>query len=210
MEDRTSPGPLFPLPAPRREGGMPLAEALDARRSQRLFPGLPIALADLSQLLWAAQGLVADGRRRTVPSAGQTYPLEVWVVAGDVTGLPPGTYRYQPCQHALAPVSEGDARADLFRATMAQAQAADAPVTLVLAAVHDRTTARYGTRGVTYALLEAGHAGQNLYLQAAALDLGTVAIGAFREEVVRAVLQLPPDQHPLYLFPVGRTPTPSP
>ena len=210
MERNPPPGLLVPLPEPRRAGGMPLAEALEARHSQRRFPGLPISLADLSQILWAAQGVVADGRRRTAPSAGQTYPLEAFVVAGDVTGLPPGIYRYQPCGHALAAVSQGDARVDLFGATMAQAEAADAPATIVLAAVYDRTTGRYGTRGVTYTLLEAGHAGQNLYLQATALGLGTVAIGAFREEVVRAVLELPPDQHPLYLFPVGRTPPSSP
>ena len=208
--DRESPlPPPLRLPDPRRSGGLSLLDAINSRHSSRTFQGVPVSLADLGQLLWCAQGLVAEGRHRTTPSAGQTYPLEVLVVAGAVNGLAPAVYRYVVCEHSLALVSEGDQRADLYAATMAQAEAADAPATIVLTAVYDRATGRYGTRGITYTLMEAGHAGQNLYLQATALGLGTVAVGAFREEVVRTVLNLNADEHPLYLFPVGR-PLPSP
>ncbi len=208
--DRESPlPPDLRLPEPRRSGGVSLQDAINSRHSARNFLGVPLPLADLGQLLWATQGLVAEGRRRTTPSAGQTYPLEVLVVAGAVTGLNPGVYRYVVCDHALSFVSEGDQRADLFAATMAQAEAADAPATIVITAVYDRATGRYGTRGITYTLMEAGHAGQNLYLVATALGLGTVAVGAFREEVVRTVLNLNVEEHPLYLFPVGR-PLPHP
>jgi len=187
---------------------MALSDALDSRRSLRTFQGAPVALQDLSQMLWATQGLIAEGHRRTAPSAGQTYPLEVLVVAGQVLGLAPGIYRYAACEHALKPVAEGDLRVDLFAATVGQADAANAPLTLVISAVYDRSTGRYGTRGITYTLMEAGHAGQNLYLQATALGLGTVAVGAFREEIVRSVLGLFPEEHPLYLFPVGHSQPP--
>lgn len=204
MDSETPVGDHLRLPEPRRAGGLPFLDALNSRHSIRRFQGSPVSLADLGQLLWSAQGLLSDGRRRTTPSAGQTYPLETLVVAGAVTGLPPGIYRYLVAEHALALVTSGDLRADLYAATMGQAEAADAPVTVVLTAVYDRATGRYGTRGITYTLMEAGHAGQNLYLQAVVLGLGTVAVGAFREEVVRTALELQPDEHPLYLFPIGR------
>lgn len=191
------------LPLPQRDGGMSLDAALAARRSVREFQSEPMPLETLSRLLWACQGATPDGRHRTVPSAGGTYPLAIHVAVGNVTDLPAGLYRYDGPGHALYRTAAGDVRRDLYGATIGQSAASVAPVSLLFAAFFDRATERYGTRGMTYALIEAGHAGQNLYLQATALGLGTVAIGAFREDVLRAVLHLDPQEHPIYLFPVG-------
>jgi SagB-type dehydrogenase family enzyme len=203
MMPRNTINDLVRLPAPRRVGTVSLEAALDGRRSVREFRLEPMALASLSQLLWACQGPIGDGRRRAAPSAGGTYPLSIVVAAGNVADLPAGLYRYDSDGHALYRIVEGDFRRELYGATVGQMAAASAPVSLMVSAVYDRTTARYGTRGMAYALIEAGHAGQNLYLQATALGLGTTAIGAFREDVVRMVLHLDPQEHPVYLFPVG-------
>jgi SagB-type dehydrogenase family enzyme len=194
---------LVRLPPPRRNGTVSLEAALATRRSVREFQSEPMPLENLSQLLWACQGGVQDGRRRTAPSAGGTYPLAIHVAAGNVTDLPAGLYRYDALGHALFRTTPGDVRRELYGATIGQSQASVAPVSLLFAAVFDRATERYGTRGMSYALIEAGHAGQNLYLQATALGLGTVAIGAFHEDVVRTVVHLDPKEHPIYLFPVG-------
>lgn len=191
------------LPAPACTGGPSLVEVLASRRSVRRFLSAPISREFLAQILWAVVGVVPGTGRRVVPSAGGTYPLEVRVLVGEVTDLPPGIYRYRAENHSIEQESPEDRREELMAATVGQGDLALAPAILVISAVPDRTTARYGTRGVSYALLEAGHAGQNLYLQASALGLGTVAIGAFRDEAVRRVLALPPEEQPLYLFPLG-------
>jgi len=193
----------FPLPGPSLAGGPALVEALTSRSSVRRFLASPLSREDLAQVLWATGGRIPDTDRRVAPSAGQTYPLEVRAVLGDVTGLPPGIYRYLPEDHSMEQWCAGDHRDDLMAATVGQTDLARAPVIVVLAIRPDRTTARYGPRGVTYALLEAGHAAQNLCLQVAALGLGTVPIGAFRDEALRRVLALPPEEQPIYLFPVG-------
>lgn len=193
----------FPLPAPRTTGGPALVEALTSRVSLRRFMAAPLSREDLAQVLWATDGRIPGTRRRTAPSAGGTYPLEVRAVLGAVPGLPPGVYRYLPEDHSIEQESQEDRRSDLMAATVGQADLAQAPAIVVLSAIPDRTTARYGARGVPYALLEAGHAAQNLCLQVAALGLGTVAIGAFRDEALRGVLALGPEEQPLYLLPIG-------
>jgi len=192
------------LPAPRMAGTVSVEEAIRERRSHRQFTRDPIPLGEISQVLWAAQGISDGGRGfRTVPSAGALYPLEVMLVAGDVTGILPGVYRYLPEEHALRRVRDGDIRSDLMAAGLGQSAIGGAPATIVIAADYRRTTVKYGDRGIRYVHMEAGHAGQNVYLQARALGLATVAIGAFSDEEVRRLLLLAPGEELLYLMPVG-------
>jgi SagB-type dehydrogenase family enzyme len=194
------------LPAPRLEGPLSVEGALLARRSIRDFRAGPLALEEAAQLLWATQGITAalPGGLRTAPSAGALYPLEVALVAGAVSGLAPGVYRYLPRRHALRPVCEGDLRAGLAAAALGQSWIAEAACALVLAAVYRRTTRKYGPRGERYVHIEVGHVGQNVYLQARALGLGTTMVGAFRDAEVRRLLDLEADEAPLAILPVGR------
>jgi len=191
------------LPPPRSSGPLSLEEALSARRSVRSYGGAPVTLAEIAQLLWAAQGVTdPETGFRTAPSAGALYPLELYVVAEHVTGLPTGAYRYLPAGHALEPIQSSPSADDLYRAALSQAAVREAPAVLVLAGVYDRTTLKYGERGTRYVHMEAGHAAQNVMLQAAALGLGTVVIGAFDDDV-QLLMGMPTGARPLYLMPVG-------
>ena len=192
------------LPQPVSDGPISLEKALRDRRSLRHYKNSEISLVQLSQLLWAAQGVSGSGGRRTAPSAGALYPLDVYAVAGTVIGLSAGVYAYEPHRHALRRIAEGDARADLSSAALGQAPVRSAAAVLVICAVYERTTVKYGERGVRYVHMEAGHAAQNVHLQAAALGLGTVVIGAFDDDGVRKVLRMKDREQPLYLMPVGR------
>ncbi|HDQ46395.1 MAG TPA: SagB/ThcOx family dehydrogenase [bacterium] len=194
------------LPEPDRKGDTPVGRALQDRRSVREYGKDALTLADVAQLLWAGQGKNDPGGYRTAPSAGATYPLEMYAVAGNVAGLSPGVYRYRPDTHELERHLEGDKRADLSAAALGQRCVREGAVVLVISAVYERTTRRYGDRGVRYVHMEVGHAGQNIHLQAAALNLGTVVVGAFGDEDVKHILNLPGAEHPLYLMPVGRKP----
>ncbi len=184
-------------------GGISVEAALAERRSRREYKDQPLTLEQLSQLLWAAQGETSQWGGRTAPSAGATYPLELYAVVGDVEGLQPGVYRHIPSEHRMVKTVDGDVREDLAAAALGQEFVAEAPVVFVIAAVYERTTQRYGDRGIMYVHMEAGHAGQNIYLQAESLGLGTVAVGAFNLEQVSGLLQLPDGQEPVYLFPAG-------
>ncbi|KDE56499.1 SagB/ThcOx family dehydrogenase [Methanoculleus sp. MH98A] len=198
------PEDAIALPEPRTEGDVSVEEALWGRRSVRVYAEVPLELADAGQILWAAQGVTDDRGYRTAPSAGGLYPLEIYLVAGGVMGLEPGVYHYRPGEHLLVRVGAGDRRTALQAAAVNQTPVGDAPATIVITAVPERTTAKYGERGTRYVYMEAGHAAENVYLQAEALDLGTVVIGAFDEDEVREVLALPENTTPLYLMPVGR------
>lgn len=191
-------------PAPRAESSVSVEEALRKWRSVRVYAGVPLALADIGQILWAAQGVTDERGYRAAPSAGALYPLEVYVVAGDVTDLAPGVYHYHPEEHLLTRINGTDRRIDLEAAAIDQAFVGDAPATLVIAAIPERMTAKYGDRGIRYVDMEAGHAAENIYLQATASSLGTVAIGAFDDDRVREILMLPANTTPLYLMPVGK------
>ena len=196
-----------PLPPPRGKGPVSVEEAIAKRRSTREYSREPLSLGELSQLLWSVQGVTDPARRlRAAPSAGATFPLEVYAVVGErgVEGLRAGVYRYDPGTHSLELVVEGDLRRGLASAALGQEWVEEAPVNIVITAIYERTTWRYGERGIRYVHMEVGHAGQNLYLQATALGLGTVAVGAFYDEEVRGVLKLPGDRRPLYIMPVGR------
>ncbi len=195
---------VIELPAARTDGSLCLEDALQQRRSVRRFSDRPLSLAEIGQLLWAAQGKTDPRGFRNAPSAGATFPLEVLVAAGSVAGLSPGIYRYRPAAHDLVAVAEGDRRPGLSRAALNQQAAACAPAVFVVAAVYERTRQRYGERGTRYVHMEAGHAAQNLCLQAVSLALQTVVIGAFHDRQVQQILDVPSDEHPLYLIPAGR------
>jgi SagB-type dehydrogenase family enzyme len=196
-------GQRIPLPAAASGGEMPVEEALEQRRSIREFSRDGLELEDVSQLLWAAQGVTGRRGYRAAPSAGALYPLEIYVVAGDVAGLSPGVYRYRPDKHDLVLVADGDRRKPLASAALDQGWVRRAPAVLVIAAVYERTMAKYGERGRRYVHMEVGHAAQNVYLQATARGLGTVMVGAFDDDEVREVLGLPADHEPLGIMPVG-------
>lgn len=192
------------LPEPRTRSEVSLEETLLRRRSVREYADTPLTLQEVSQLLWAAQGKTAPWGGRTAPSAGALYPLEVYLVVGLVEGLVPGVYRYSPEGHHLAGVKEGDVRRELARAAVDQAWVEDAAVDIVIGAVYERTTGKYGDRGIRYVHIEAGHAAQNVYLQATALDLGAVTVGAFHDDWVVESVGMGEDEEPLYIIPVGK------
>jgi SagB-type dehydrogenase family enzyme len=190
------------LPQPRKISQVSVEQALTTRRSVREFRHQPLTLTEVSQLLWAAQG-VTGFRFRTAPSAGGLYPLELYLVAGDVTGLAAGVYRYEAGTHSLKPILEGDVRQSLANAAYWQEWVGNGAIALVFAAVYERTTQKYGPRGKQYVHMEAGHAAQNVYLQAEALGLGTVIVGAFMDSWVQSLLHMNDDEQPLSIMPVG-------
>lgn len=201
------------LPLPDKVTTVSVEEAILLRKSVREWADTPISIEHLSLLLWASQGVVeeVDGwLRRAAPSAGATYPLEIYVVVGtegvylgDRGYLAAGVYKYDYRRNSVRIVREGDVRRELWEATLRQDWVRDAPVSVVVCAVYERTTWRYGERGVRYVHMEAGHVGQNIYLMSVALGLGTVAIGAFHDEDVAEVIRAQRNEHPIYVFPVG-------
>ncbi len=195
---------IIELPEPRQKSSISIEETLVKRRSIREYSGEPLTLQELSQLLWACQGVTDPRGYRTAPSAGALYPLEIYVVTGEVEGLTEGVYKYSPQEHQLTKTQEGDKRSELSRAALRQACVEEAAVDIVITAVYKRTTVKYGDRGVRYVHIETGHAAQNLCLQAAALDLGVVTVGAFQDDEVKEILGLLEDEQPLYIIPLGR------
>jgi SagB-type dehydrogenase family enzyme len=195
---------MIRLPEPKHSSGTSIEEALLKRQSVRDFKDKPVTLAEVSQLAWAAQGTSYRDDRRTVPSAGALYPIELFVVAGNVSGLPAGIYRYSPKSHELLSIEKGDKRSNLCNAALGQSSVKRAPAVLVLSGVYERTITKYGDRGIRYVHMEAGHAAQNVCLQAIPMGLGTVVIGAFRDEDVKEILRMADRERPLYVIPVGR------
>ncbi|MBW2726166.1 MAG: SagB/ThcOx family dehydrogenase [Deltaproteobacteria bacterium] len=194
----------FALPKPRLESDVAVEQALASRRSVREFASEALSLAAVSQLLWAAQGVTHPKGLRTAPSAGALYPLEVLVVVGDVSGLRAGVYRYEPRGHQLVLESQGELRARVAEAALDQEWIATAPAIVVLTAVYERTARKYRKRTERYVHIEAGHAAQNVYLQAEALGLGTTMVGAFHDDKLSRVLGLKEREVPIALLPVGK------
>jgi SagB-type dehydrogenase family enzyme len=194
---------LIPLPAPSSRSGRTLEQALRARRSRRQFGPGSLSLNDVGQLLWAALGVIDATGRRTIPSAGGLHPLEARLAVLRVGELAQGLYRYDPLGHALSLCSAGDLGARLRSAAQWQDVVLRAAALIALSAVPARARAKYGERAPRYLWMEAGHAGQNIYLQAATLGLGVVALGAFHDAALAKVLELGADEIPLYLLAVG-------
>lgn len=198
------PGPLgTSLPPPQIEGMISLEEAIQRRRTIRTYTSEGLSLAELAQLLWAAQGQTSDEGLRAAPSAGARYPLELYVLVADVDGLLPGLYRYSCERHDLTLLEEGDRRRELAAASLDQDWVAMAPVVLILTALPERTTEFYGRRGHRYIDMEAGHAAQNVCLQATARGLGVGLVGAFGDNEIKALLDRE-NEEPLYLLTIGR------
>lgn len=196
IEKITLPEPVFSSPTS-------IEEALGKRKSVRAYHDEPISISEVSQLIWAAQGNTRPGGYRTAPSAGALYPLEVYLLAGDVIGLDRGFYKYEPQSHVLQKMNEVDYRNELSQAALNQEAIRDAPAVIVITGLYERTTGKYGSRGRNYVHMEVGSASQNVYLQAVSLDLGTVFIGAFYDDDVKKVLGLREDEEPFCIMPVG-------
>ena len=192
------------LPEPQYDSDVSIEQSLLNRRSTRSYTNEPLTLQEVSQLLWAAQGTTDPRGYRTAPSAGALYPLELYLVAGDVEGLISGVYRYEPDEHQLVKTMDGDNRDDLANAALRQSSVEEGAISIVFTAVYERTTGKYGERGIRYVHIEVGHAAQNLCLQATAMELGIVTVGAFDDEQVSQLLNLPADERPLYIIPIGR------
>ena len=185
------------LPKPRLQGEQSLEETLASRRSVREFTEEPLTDGEISQLLWAAQGVTDPAGLRTSPSAGALYPLELYVATAS------GLHHFVPATHRLSRRDERDLRSAIQEAALGQEAVGDAPAVFVITAVYARTRGKYGARAERYVHMEAGHAAQNLLLQAEALDLGGVPVGAFDDEQLSKILGLPENEDPLYLIPIG-------
>jgi SagB-type dehydrogenase family enzyme len=202
---RTEETPIK-LPSPITRGKLSLEQAILKRRSVRRFTDEPLSLEQLSQLLWSAQGTTGTGVGRAAPSAGATYPLEIFIVVSEhgIENLAAGIYHYDVENHSLSLHQTGDLRQKLADTALGQSFIAKCPVDMVICAIHPRTAYRYGRRGERYIHMEVGHVGQNVSLQAVALGLGAVMVGAFEDEEVRKVLKLEEQIKPLYIIPMGK------
>jgi len=210
---------IVPLPAPQQDGRVAVEKAISLRRSVREYAEAGLSLAEISQVLWAAQGFTQErkdpprmwnpkydwqGGLRTAPSAGALYPMEVYVLAGRVEGLDKGVYKYIPKTHSLKRTMSGDMRSALSEVALKQAAIEKSAAVLVLAGVYERTSNKYGDRAERYVHIETGSIAENISLQCVALGLGTVLMGAFQDDGVKKVLGLPEDERPLLIMPLGR------
>jgi len=191
------------LPGPQKQGKSSLEEALQARRSVRKYKNERLGLEEISQILWASQG-ITERDHRTVPSAGALYPIEIFLVAKNIDQISSGVYNYKPTEHKLIRLSEGDFSGEVAQAAANQMWIEDSAAVLLISADFEKTTQKYGERGKQYVWMEAGHSAQNVYLQAYSLGLGTVSIGAFTDEKIGKILNLPGNIQPLILMPIGK------
>ena len=195
------------LPKPDHKGKISVEEAIYGRRSIREFSSSPLTLHEVGQLLWSAAGNTVDGitgPTRAYPSAGGIYPLEVYLVAGEVMGLKAGVYKYDGKKNTLRLKIKGDFRKKLSKAAMGQKMIKKAPATVVVTAAFKKATSKYGDRAKNrYIPMDTGHLGQNIHLQAYSLGLGTVMVGAFNDKNVARIIK-PGKEQPLYLMPIGK------
>ncbi len=200
--------PQIVLDQPETGGGMPLWSALQQRRSVRGFSGPPVTRTELSQLLWAMQGITRTNQGfafRTAPSAGGLYPIETYVIIHDVQGIGPGVYHYVVEAHALEQLQTGDFRAQSAQAAMGQRMCATSDVVFVWTAVFARSTWKYGQRAYRYIYLDAGHVAQNLALGAVSLGLGSCQVAALYDDEVNQLVGVDGESESvLYMSIVGR------
>lgn len=186
------------LPKPNIKGKMSLEQSIQNRRSERDYLAQEISLQQLSQILWAAQGITDKNYGfRAAPSAGALYPLHFYVVKKD------GVFRYIPDGHKLVKLKKEDMRPSLGRASLGQAAIRTAPVDIIITGNFGISQAKYGARAFRYVCMEVGHAAENIHLQAVALGLSSVPIGAFWDDVIKTTLDLPDTEDPLYIIPIG-------
>jgi len=186
------------LPKPKGSGKMSLEESILRRRSERNFISRELSIQQISQILWAAQGITdANFGFRSAPSAGALYPLSIYVLKKD------GFFKYLPNEHALLKISKEDKRPSLVRCSLGQSFIKEAPISIVIAANFSVTQKKYGPRAFRYVCMEIGHVAENIHLQAVAMGLGSVPVGAFWNDVVKNALELPEEQDPIYIIPLG-------
>lgn len=199
--------PKVALPPPYKSDGLSLEEAIRRRRSVRDYSGHPLSLEDLSRLLYYACGITETRwgiGLRAAPSAGALYPIEVYPVIHQVTGLAPGIYHYSYADHALEQLRLGDFRAAMVQGGVAQEFLGQANVVFILTAIFQRTRWKYQERAYRYVLLEAGHIGQNVYLTATSMGLGACAVGAFFDDDLNRLLEVDGVKEAvIYLLAVG-------
>lgn len=210
---------IIKLPEPLYASSTSVEKAISQRQSVRSFGKQSLSLKEISQLIWAAQGITRktenlpnrwnpkyewQGGYRTAPSAGALYPLELYLAAGKVEGLESGVYKYLPRNHSLMKVMDGDRRTDIYNVALKQPSIQEAAALIILTAVYERTSYKYGERAPRYVHMEAGAAAENVYLQGVSLGIGTVIIGAFQDEDLKKVLNLPADENPLIILPLGK------
>ena len=205
LEVRTGDASIS-LPKPSFDGKVSVEKAIKGRRTVRDFREKSLSLNHLSQLVWAGQGITdLLENKRAAPSGGALYPLDIYILVGEngVERMKGGGYRYLTKEHSLLPIAKGDSRKEIALASLSQMWMAQAPIIFIITAEYRRITGKYGERGIRYALIEVGHVGQNLFLQAEALGLGAGIVGAFNDTEVSNIAGLPPKHEPLLIMPVG-------
>lgn len=188
------------LPKVSDKGAISLEELLWKRQSTHAFTAQVPSWEQIGQMLWAAQGVNRPNeKKRTVPSAGATYPLEMYVI------LPEGIYHYLPNEHAAVQTKKGNPWEELLKAGFKPASVYHSPCVFVIGAEFERTSKRFGDEATRYVYLEGGHAAQNLLLQAEALGLSTVPIGVALNQQVCDLLGIPKEQKPIYVIATGQS-----
>ncbi len=199
---------IIDLPSPVLTGNLSVEEAIQNRRSVRIFSNDSVSLGNVSQILWAAQGITdQQNNLRAAPSAGQVYPLELYVIVGTngVSGLPEGVYHYVPSNNTLEKIMNGDLRNDLSTIANGQPWVKQAPIDMLITGDYLKMIDKYNDKDMStrFVNLEAGHVGENIYLQSESLGLVTVSIGSFNENQLVTRFNLPTNETPIYIFPIG-------
>ena len=196
---------IIQLPKPKLQSETSVEEALNKRRSIRNYTKQPLSLEEVSQILWAAQGITEKNYGlRTSPSAGALYPLEVYLVTANVKDISEGIYKYNPLNHSIKKIDDGDKRVEISNASLKQDAIEECSALVIITAIYERTSVKYGDRAERYVHMEVGHAGQNIYLQAVSLGIGTVMMGAFQDDALKKTLKLPTNEFPLAIYPLGK------
>ena len=192
------------LPDPQQSNCNAIEEALFKKRSIAKYKNVPITCSDLSQVLWASQGIAESKDPKKSPSTEALFPLEVYAIIANVIGIPAGIYQYRPHTNELVRIAAGDMRNEIAKAALGRKSVRTAPAVIVVSAVYVRTTSKLGEKGIRYAHMEAGHAAQNISLQAVALNLGSVMIGSFHESDLKKIMHMDDREQPMYIIPVGK------
>jgi SagB-type dehydrogenase family enzyme len=197
-QEQKSTTSIIDLPPPVIDGSMSIEKALSERRTVRSYSDKPLSLEDISQILWAAQGITEPKRGlRTAPSAQASYLMKVYVLTGKVADLTTGMYQYQPQGHKLVKIADGDIKTELY-SSAPQNPIKNAPAAIVITGISNKA------KNPFWIYLEAGHIAQNICLEAISRNLGTVTMAGFKPEEVKKALKLPDNEQPVYIMPIGK------
>ena len=190
------------LPPPSKEGGISVEEAISKRRSIRRYSKEPLILREISQILWSASGVTSTTGYRAAPSAGATYPIEIYILIINAEDINPGLYQYNYNNHSINFYRNIESLKPFVSAALGQDFVSEASINIIISAEFSRTTMIYGNRGYRYVWMEAGHIAENIHLQAESLGLGTVIIGAFYDDKIKRFLNI--KEEPLCIMPIGK------